>query len=107
MRVHDPGTDVPGRGQILAMIGTTIAVSLYWLDAAVLIGGYFTYSATAEERFMVGGDLGVCNKLAGQRHHALDEVGLDEGAADVRSEEHTSELQSLRHLVCRLLLDIK
>src|ERR1039457_3798996 len=55
MRVHDPGTDVPGRGQILAMIGTTIAVSLYWLVAAVLIGAYFTYSATAEERFMVGG----------------------------------------------------
>src|SRR5205814_8434267 len=25
----------------------------------------------------------------------------------VRSEEHTSELQSLRHLVCRLLLDKK
>src|ERR1035441_10869258 len=24
--------------------------------------------------------------------------------ADLRSEEHTSELQSLRHLVCRLLL---
>src|SRR5258705_6877270 len=24
--------------------------------------------------------------------------------ADIRSEEHTSELQSLRHLVCRLLL---
>src|SRR5205814_7018989 len=26
-------------------------------------------------------------------------------AYDVRSEEHTSELQSLRHLVCRLLLE--
>ena len=25
----------------------------------------------------------------------------------IRSEEHTSELQSLRHLVCRLLLDKK
>ena len=25
----------------------------------------------------------------------------------VRSEEHTSELQSLRHLVCRLLLEKK
>src|ERR1039458_5241206 len=25
-------------------------------------------------------------------------------SADMRSEEHTSELQSLRHLVCRLLL---
>src|SRR5437899_9663072 len=29
------------------------------------------------------------------------------GAAAERSEEHTSELQSLRHLVCRLLLEKK
>src|SRR5437899_8528340 len=29
------------------------------------------------------------------------------GAGDARSEEHTSELQSLRHLVCRLLLEKK
>src|SRR5437899_4513723 len=28
-------------------------------------------------------------------------------ALNVRSEEHTSELQSLRHLVCRLLLEKK
>src|ERR1039458_4789523 len=27
------------------------------------------------------------------------------GARQLRSEEHTSELQSLRHLVCRLLLE--
>src|SRR5438045_5349757 len=27
--------------------------------------------------------------------------------AELRSEEHTSELQSLRHLVCRLLLEKK
>src|SRR5258705_8669616 len=27
--------------------------------------------------------------------------------AQIRSEEHTSELQSLRHLVCRLLLEKK
>src|ERR1035438_10707893 len=27
------------------------------------------------------------------------------GTAEARSEEHTSELQSLRHLVCRLLLE--
>src|ERR1039458_10746142 len=30
-----------------------------------------------------------------------------ESAANPRSEEHTSELQSLRHLVCRLLLEKK
>ncbi len=41
-------------GIILAMIGTTIAVSLYWLVAVVLLGGYFAYSAIAEERFMAG-----------------------------------------------------
>src|SRR5258705_6439727 len=29
------------------------------------------------------------------------------GGNDFRSEEHTSELQSLRHLVCRLLLEKK
>src|SRR5262245_66171918 len=29
------------------------------------------------------------------------------GAENERSEEHTSELQSLRHLVCRLLLEKK
>src|SRR2546429_5742778 len=29
------------------------------------------------------------------------------GAAEVRSEEHTSELQSRLHLVCRLLLEKK
>src|ERR1035441_10263922 len=31
-------------------------------------------------------------------------VGVSNGLFTVRSEEHTSELQSLRHLVCRLLL---
>src|ERR1035441_10758342 len=31
--------------------------------------------------------------------------GLQELLREARSEEHTSELQSLRHLVCRLLLE--
>src|SRR5436853_2817584 len=55
--------------------------------------------------------------------HILDRFGADYGiiqsaavsaeftfrgeAAHARSEEHTSELQSLRHLVCRLLLEKK
>ena len=41
-------------GIILAMVGTTIAVSMYWLVAVVLLGAYFAYSAIAEEHFMVG-----------------------------------------------------
>jgi protein-S-isoprenylcysteine O-methyltransferase Ste14 len=39
-------------GIILAMIGTAIAVSLYWLVAAAVLGAYFLYSATVEERNM-------------------------------------------------------
>src|SRR5437899_8061028 len=34
-------------------------------------------------------------------------LDADADQADRRSEEHTSELQSLRHLVCRLLLEKK
>src|SRR5882724_1622755 len=37
----------------------------------------------------------------------LDEVPGEEDRLPGRSEEHTSELQSLRHLVCRLLLEKK
>ncbi len=39
-------------GILLAMVGTTVAVSLYWLIAVVVIGGYFIFSAVNEERYM-------------------------------------------------------
>jgi len=39
-------------GLILAMIGTAIAVSVYWLVAVVLLGSYFLYSAVMEERYL-------------------------------------------------------
>src|SRR5258705_8064149 len=35
------------------------------------------------------------------------EAILDRPAMALRSEEHTSEIQSLRHLVCRLMLEKK
>jgi protein-S-isoprenylcysteine O-methyltransferase Ste14 len=37
-------------GLILATVGTALAVSLYWLVTIALVGGYFIYSATVEER---------------------------------------------------------
>src|SRR5205814_9058578 len=66
----------------------------------------------------------LVRQLAARRAHVqlADQVGRDAAAAalvgegrvdvavgehDARSEEHTSELQSLRHLVCRLLLEKK
>src|SRR5687767_15663355 len=46
-----------------------------------------------------------------RRVDAVEQVGAAgravEASDDVRSEEHTSELQSLAYLVCRLLLEKK
>jgi len=39
-------------GMLLAMVGTAIAISLYWLIAVVVLGAYFVYSAVMEERYM-------------------------------------------------------
>src|SRR5258705_10910301 len=44
---------------------------------------------------------GSAGRFEGERHHGPPDSGWN------RSEEHTSELQSLRHLVCRLLLEKK
>jgi protein-S-isoprenylcysteine O-methyltransferase Ste14 len=41
-------------GIILAMVGTAVAVSWYWLIAAALSGAYFIFSAVQEERYMSG-----------------------------------------------------
>src|SRR5205814_9825013 len=49
-------------------------------------------SVVIEDRVVLAGQVGLA-----------DNVTIGEG----RSEEHTSELQSLRHLVCRLLLEKK
>ena len=40
-------------GIILAAIGTSVAISWYWLVAAVLMGAYFVYSANVEEQTML------------------------------------------------------
>src|SRR5689334_24537923 len=64
------------------------------------------------------GDLAVnCLRFDGHQHLAGGDAGAFIGEdvlhataderADVRSEEHTSELQSQFHLVCRLLLEKK
>src|SRR5262245_64901448 len=49
-----------------------------------------------------GADLPLRNRL----HHHVHGAAAP-GRTIRRSEEHTSELQSLRHLVCRLLLEKK
>src|SRR5258708_19960249 len=55
-----------------------------------------------------GGDHGALRRTAGAGHdRALPHHPQPVGADHARSEEHTSELQSPDHLVCRLLLEKK
>src|SRR5437899_3914766 len=55
----------------------------------------FATTAEGEKRWHLPGSPVVKPSKRGRTH------------ASLRSEEHTSELQSLRHLVCRLLLEKK
>src|ERR1035441_4789769 len=63
--------------------------------------GHATMSADVRDRL---------NQTIAAKNSELQRIGQDSQAAleeeegAMRSEEHTSELQSLRHLVCRLLL---
>src|ERR1035441_959565 len=76
-----------------------------WEDAAKLIG---SIAKSAQEI----GVRSVFHHHAGTYIETPDEVArllesTDPNLLGIRSEEHTSELQSLRHLVCRLLLGKK
>src|SRR3989441_6134642 len=51
--------------------------------------------------------LEVHGRLSRHGHGLHDEAALAAVDAEQRSEEHTSELQSLAYLVCRLLLEKK
>src|SRR3989442_2712896 len=55
----------------------------------------FPYTTLFRSLFLEGSDNRACQSFA---------LGIP---ADIRSEEHTSELQSRPHLVCRLLLEKK
>src|ERR1039458_10464725 len=66
--------------------------------------------------FLAGGDVSDLNvwheQIRIEHHWAGKDMRLGHACPNMdgskrRSEEHTSELQSLRHLVCRLLLEKK
>src|ERR1035438_3942922 len=75
-------------------------------------GATILASPNMKDYYPVGADtsLPLTNTLnfisaSGFRNITIQGKGTIDGQGSVRSEEHTSELQSLRHLVCRLLLE--
>src|SRR5205823_9493442 len=101
---------------LVIFTGESLAMRIGTLRAAAAIGVGFEaerlFAERPDERLVVGRD--DDDALVGHDVAApiFFEVVADEGAAGnqhvaVRSEEHTSELQSLAYLVCRLLLEKK
>src|ERR1035438_7467646 len=75
-------------------------------------GGIANANAATIENSDVNGNTGVGGYGGGILNHGTmtidnSDVNRNTAKSDTRSEEHTSELQSLRHLVCRLLLEKK
>src|ERR1039458_10729808 len=59
----------------------------------------------ASPTFNQGYDVNINTLVGDRRAFALAKCNAWLSDGKYRSEEHTSELQSLRHLVCRLLLE--
>src|SRR5215510_15501206 len=77
---------IPGPPELLPGCPDAI-VDLQTLEGAALVGGQWRYSDS--------------------QVHETGFVSVDPDLGPSRSEEHTSELQSRGHLVCRLLLEKK
>src|SRR5690606_42021069 len=70
-------------------------------------GGYRTPPQKGGTGDQIGRSAPVPPRRDGGRADLRKEKGTPRGAGSLRSEEHTSELQSREKLVCRLLLEKK
>src|ERR1035441_10756508 len=87
-------------------IATVVLVAIAWLQS----GGakqHAIFSAVTPEEAVQALMSQIQAHNYQQAYASLDRSSGTDLASFIRSEEHTSELQSLRHLVCRLLLEKK
>src|SRR5205814_5615842 len=76
--------------------------------AARFVAGETVDSGVAALKDLNAAGLTASLDLLGESvHNAAEAQAARDTYLETRSEEHTSELQSLRHLVCRLLLEKK
>src|SRR5215831_21118707 len=81
-------------------------IEVSWAFSALLLFFFFNDTATTEIYTLSLHDaLPICGRPRGRARETFRRGAARHGGP--RSEEHTSELQSLRHLVCRLLLEKK
>src|SRR5690554_3381851 len=89
----------------LALITTVVVSPLLPPLPAVPLFSWASVGIIAEQ-ILIGVTIGLIVQVVFAAIQAAGEyIGLQMGLAFARSEEHTSELQSRPHLVCRLLLE--
>src|SRR5205823_14954794 len=96
------------RSTRLAMKAAVSAASM-WVGTLTTVSGVGAAAMGSEERASSRGTE-LDRAFSSESHNAIASTSVPtaEGAMPLRrSEEHTSELQSLAYLVCRLLLDKK
>src|SRR5258705_7111079 len=93
------------RGFCYLVGALVIAVAVYefWFFAQIL---YWVDNNPQFTRFMEA-RFETLRQKTPKAQLQIQWTGYGAISVDLRSEEHTSELQSLRHLVCRLLLEKK
>src|SRR5207244_12814284 len=105
-----------GRARSSAVVGDTMRLSLFCVPSVMSLSSalvvFSNHPAPTELYTLSLHDaLPICRAGLDGRGHGLAHVGRRASAvravSNVRSEEHTSELQSPDHLVCRLLLEKK
>src|ERR1039458_10719082 len=95
---------------VLCLCGVATAASLHFQESAFVAAadgappGWSVWSARPETAPRVFVDPLHYRTRAGSLGISGNSNGAEHGGWERRSEDHTSELQSLRHLACRLLL---
>src|SRR3989475_7143248 len=101
--LHGRGRAVEEGGSVVECGSLTVPVPLEHYEGEIELGvrpEHVTLGATEK-------GVGNAEILIVEPHGAETLVHLDAGGQTLRSEEHTSELQSQSNLVCRLLLEKK
>src|SRR5690554_7683978 len=85
--------------------GTSIRNDFVLTKRDATVESSFYVSLLTEAKKLIDGGANI--SLEAMINNVVTEMGSGKPTAAIRSEEHTSELQSRPHLVCRLLLEKK
>src|SRR5437016_7909268 len=91
----------------LFFFNATATTEIYTLSLHDALPICSRVSARTGRRLTLRPSITTRRRITFRRRRTITGPGCDDHNLEVRSEEHTSELQSLTNLVCRLLLEKK